>query len=248
MRPASYNRCATPIVRDTLKLNLREASCCRVDVVNGAAGFLVAGLVSMDDTTWSAWVHASRKDWASASDEKVLPHVAFTTALPVSKCPTTRNVDLAVWASISRSRSTTMRTPTLCTRPALREGRIFRHNTGLNSNPTKRSKIRRACCAFTRSASTVRGDSMAFKMAGLVISENTIRLVCSGWSPRASTKCQLMASPSRSSSVASHTVSAFLARDLSSVTTFLEEGLTSYLGAKSLSMSTLSLPLARSRM
>ena len=133
-------------------------------------------------------------------------------SLPVVKCPTTRNVDLAVWASISRSRSTTMRTPTLCTRPALREGRIFRHNTGLNSNPTKRSKIRRACCAFTRSASTVRGDSMAFKMAGLVISENTIRLVCSGWRPRASTKCQLMASPSRSSSVASHTVSAFLAR------------------------------------
>ena len=89
---------------------------------------------------------------------------------------------------------------------------------------------------------------MAFKMAGLVISEKTMRLVCSSFKPSASIKCQLIASPSRSSSVASHTVSAFLARDFNSVTTFLDEGLTTYLGVKSLSMSTLSLPLARSLM
>ena len=236
------------MVRDTLKLSLRDASCCKVEVVNGAAGFLVDGLVSMDDTTCSAEAQASRKACASDSELKVLPHVAFTTALPVSKCPTTRNVDLAVWPSISRSRSTMMRTPTLWTRPALSEGRILRHNTGLSSNPTKRSRMRRACCAFTRSASTVLGDSMALRMAGLVISEKTMRLVCSSFKPNASMRCQLMASPSRSSSVASHTVSAFFASDLSSVTTFLEEGLTTYLGEKSLSMSTLSFPLAKSRM
>ena len=85
-------------------------------------------------------------------------------------------------------------------------------------------------------------------MAGLVISENTMRLVWSACNPSASMRCQLMASPSRSSSVASHTISAFFARDFSSVTTFLLEALTSYLGAKSFSMSTLSLPLAKSRM
>ena len=89
---------------------------------------------------------------------------------------------------------------------------------------------------------------MALRMAGLVISENTMRLVCSGFKPKASTKCQLMASPSRSSSVASHTVSDFLASAFNSLTTFLLEGLTTYFGLKSLSMSTLSLPLAKSRM
>ena len=141
-----------------------------------------------------------------------------------------------------------MRTPTLCTRPALSEGRILRQSTGLNSNPTKRSRMRRACWALTKSLSTVLGDSMAFRMAGFVISENTMRLVWAGFKLSASIRCQLIASPSRSSSVASHTVSAFFASPLSSVTTFLDDGLTSYFGVKSLSMSTLSLPLARSRM
>ena len=183
------------MVRDTLKLNFLEASCWSVDVVNGAAGFLVAGLVSMEDTTCFAPAHDSRNSCASASELKVLPHVALTTALPVSKCPTTRKVDFAVWASISRSRSTMMRTPTLCTRPALNDGRIFRQSTGLNSKPTNLSRMRLACWALTRSASTVRGDSMAFKMAGLVISEKTMRLVCSSFNPRASIKCQLIASP-----------------------------------------------------
>ena len=63
-------------------------------------------------------------------------HAAFTTALPVLKCPTTRNDDLAVWPSISRSRSTMIRTPTLCTRPALNEGRIFapKHGTQFETN------------------------------------------------------------------------------------------------------------------
>ena len=51
MRPASYNRWATPMVRDTLKLSFLEASCCKVDVVKGAVGFLVAGLVSMELTS-----------------------------------------------------------------------------------------------------------------------------------------------------------------------------------------------------
>ena len=38
------------MVRETLKLSFLEASCCNVDVVKGAAGFLVDGLVSMEDT------------------------------------------------------------------------------------------------------------------------------------------------------------------------------------------------------
>ena len=42
------------MVRDTLNPNFRDASCCRVEVVNGAAGFLVEGFVSMEETVWVA--------------------------------------------------------------------------------------------------------------------------------------------------------------------------------------------------
>ena len=142
------------MVRDTLNPNFRDASCCSVEVVNGAAGFLVEGFVSMEDTVWVAPWQAVRNAWASSSVLNVLLQVALTADLPVPKWPTTRKVDSAVWASISRSRSTMMRTPTLCTRPALSLGLTLRHKTGLRSNPTRRSKMRLACCAFTKSMST----------------------------------------------------------------------------------------------
>src|SRR5690606_1490377 len=52
--PASYNRCANCIVIPTGRYNLRAASCCKVDVVNGAAGLFLAGLVSRSDTLKAA--------------------------------------------------------------------------------------------------------------------------------------------------------------------------------------------------
>ena len=57
-----------------------------------------------------------------------------------------------------------------CTRPADREGFTFLQSTGDNSKPTILSRIRRACCAFTRLRSISRGCSIAFKIAPLVIS------------------------------------------------------------------------------
>ncbi|MNE38008.1 hypothetical protein D3C80_1318870 [compost metagenome] len=48
--PASYKRCATCMVLLTEKPNLREASCCSVDVVKGGAGVLFAGLTSKEFT------------------------------------------------------------------------------------------------------------------------------------------------------------------------------------------------------
>ena len=51
---------------------------------------------------------------------------------------------------ISRSRSTSSRTATLCTRPADSDGRTFFHSTGDSSKPTRRSSTRRACWALTR--------------------------------------------------------------------------------------------------
>gem|GEM_PF-2866031 len=44
---ASYNFCATCIVLATEKPSLREASCCSVDVVNGAEGVFFHGLTSI---------------------------------------------------------------------------------------------------------------------------------------------------------------------------------------------------------
>ena len=66
-------------------------------------------------------------------------------------------------AMISRSRSTSSRTATLCTRPADSDGRTFFHSTGDSSKPTRRSSTRRACWALTRFMSTVRGFSIASK-------------------------------------------------------------------------------------
>ena len=85
MRPASYNRWATPIVLFTLKPSFREASCCKVEVVNGAAGFLVEGFVSTEDTVCVAPAHASKNPCASLSVLKDLLHAALTMALPVPK-------------------------------------------------------------------------------------------------------------------------------------------------------------------
>ncbi len=140
---------------------------------------------------------------------------SFPEASLASNQASILNVLMGVNALISLSLSAISLTATLCTRPALRLFRILilRQSTGDSSNPTIRSSIRLACCAFTRFISTVRGDfTAAFRMAGLVISWKTILLVVLGSSPSTSHKCQLMASPSRSSSVASHTSPDFFAR------------------------------------
>ena len=94
----------------------------------------------------------------------------------------------------------------------------------------------------------VLGFSMAFKMAVLVISLNTMRLVFSAFKPKTSNKCQLMASPSRSSSDANHTVSASLAYFFNSATNFFFSSGTSYLGAKPFLTSMAPSPDDKSRM
>ena len=53
---------------------------------------------------------------------------------------TTRNAASVLNLFTSRSRSTTKRTATDCTRPAESDGFTFFHNTGDSSKPTKRSK------------------------------------------------------------------------------------------------------------
>ena len=72
---------------------------------------------------------------------------------------------------------------------------------------------------------TVRGFSMASRIARLVISWKTMRLVRSTGRPNTSVRCHAMASPSRSSSEASHTVFVFASFASSSTTFFLSPGI-----------------------
>ena len=148
---------------------------------------------------------------------------------------------------ISFSRSTTSLRATDCTLPAERPRWILRQSTGESSKPTSLSSTLRACWAFTRFMSMSLGFCTALSMASFVISWNTMRLVRDLSSPRVSQRCQEMASPSRSSSDASHTVSAAPAAFLSSATTFFLSAGTMYSGRNPFSTSTLSLLSCRSR-
>ena len=47
IKPCSYSLCATLIVRDTPNPSFLLASCCNVDVINGAEGFLFSGFLTM---------------------------------------------------------------------------------------------------------------------------------------------------------------------------------------------------------
>ncbi len=90
--------------------------------------------------------------------------------------------------------------------------------------------MRRDCCASTRSRKSFLGFAIACSMAVLVISWNTMRSTFFASMPSAAQRCQPMASPSRSSSVAIHIFSASLASFLSSVTRFFLSGVISYSG------------------
>ena len=60
------------MVFPTEKYNLREASCCKVEVVKGAAGVFLAGFVSKSAILKLAPTLVSRKAFASSFDLKLL--------------------------------------------------------------------------------------------------------------------------------------------------------------------------------
>ena len=97
--------------------------------------------------------------------------------------------------------------------------------------------MRRVSCASTRSSSISRVSVSARSIAGRVISWKTIRRTgtfgCS-----TSRRCQAIASPSRSSSVASKSSSAFFSFAFRSETTFFLRESTTYSGWNPLSTST----------
>ena len=224
----------------TVNPNLRAASCWRVEVVNGGAGLFFTGFLSISVIVNSLSLQDAKKASASSSVLKPCANDALMGWSSTMKTALTLYTDSLLKFSISFSRSTISRTATLCTRPAERLGFSFFHNTGEILKPTILSNTRRACCAFTKPISMVRGVSIAFKMALFVISWKTILFAALGSNPNTWLKCQEMASPSRSSSEASQTVSAFFASFFNSFTTAsLSEGI-SYSGEKSSRLTLIS--------
>ncbi|CCY38268.1 unknown [Tannerella sp. CAG:118] len=155
--------------------NFRAASCCKVDVVKGGAGDFFAGRTEISSIVKFACWQASRKFKASSLVFSRLFNSAFNSiGFPFSDG--IKNVAIIRYEAseikffISFSRSTIRRTATDCTRPADNAGFTFFHSTGESSNPTMRSRTRRACCASTLLISIARGFSIALRMADWVIS------------------------------------------------------------------------------
>ena len=159
------------MVRLTAIPSFRDASCCSVEVVNGAAGLRGAVFCSRLRTPNPPKASAEASASTAAWSER-FPWNSAVNPEPfgAAKRPSMRKSMSETNCSMARSRSTIMRTATDCTRPALSPVRTFFQRTGESSKPTSRSSTRRACWALTRFMSMWRGLSTAFKMAVLVIS------------------------------------------------------------------------------
>ena len=175
------------MVRRTLKPKRADAACCRVEVMNGGGGRVAVFLSTRSRTTNKR----SRKRVTASSATASLPG---RKSLPFSLTTWNRTGDSSfpggslrsrsanasqyssgVNARISRSRSTTSRTATDCTRPADSPRATFDHSNGDSSKPTTRSRKRRACWALTRFSSILPGFANASSTAFLVIWLNTTR-------------------------------------------------------------------------
>ena len=141
----SYNCCAVRIVRCAVKPSLRPPSCCKVDVINGAVGFLFLCFFSTFSTT-NAPTAASKSPFLTC--EAFLPSVIENWLILSSSKRVNFAIKFLVSASIvqyslgsnfsiSASRSQIKRKEGLCTLPADNPGLIFFHNNGERLNPTK---------------------------------------------------------------------------------------------------------------
>jgi len=154
MYPFSYSAWASRIVSREESRSLREASCWSVEVVNGAAGLRRYGLDSTDETVPSVTTPAIAVALASsrctAADVRSAPSSpksrpvatrapstaarrASKDSSPRAKRAVTSQYEADRNAMRSRSRSTTRRVATDCTRPADRPGPILRHSSGETS-------------------------------------------------------------------------------------------------------------------
>ena len=164
MNPFSYRRCATLIACFALIESLRPASCCIVEVVNGALGLRVPGFASRWETDARDAVRmASARSFASVSlrtrtaflssprSSKSVPRARAPPSMRTSRAEkafsgsvASRSVtavasipqyDAETNAMRSRSRSTTRRVAADWTRPAEVPCCTLNHSTGLTSQP-----------------------------------------------------------------------------------------------------------------
>ena len=214
----SYSCCATRIVRDDEKYNLRTLSCCSVEVIKGGDGYFLRCFFSQRLTfkrpcafsrmvsrisfaCSSLFISNCLSFWPSSANNLALKGV-FSFSESASKV----QYSCASNFSISSSRSTNKRSAGLCTRPAESPCCTLRHNSGDKLKPTRWSKARRACWASTKSPDSWRGFAIASETARCVISWNTTRytplFLIIPFSFNISQRCHEIASPSRSGSVA----------------------------------------------
>ena len=206
--------------------SFRLDSCWRVEVVNGGDGFRVTGFSSNPVTVQVLPLRFAVNAFASTPLRTLtffpanrLPVLGSKSAPVATFTPSTVTSfeSNSAWLCASnafksqycadlkarrwRSFITNNLTATDWTLPADNPPAIFRHNNGESVYPTNRSRMRRVSWAWTICSSISRQFFRAFWIASLVISWNTIRFVGTlGLS--SCNRCQLILSPSRSSSVA----------------------------------------------
>ncbi len=134
------------MVRCAEKPSLREASCCRVEVVKGGAGLRLPGFFSTEATLKAAACTAARAAVAAAASPRsnlvsrlpwCLTRRPRNGSEPALTSASTVQYSWVLNRSISSSRSTTRRRATDCTRPAEREPGSLRHRTGERVKPTR---------------------------------------------------------------------------------------------------------------
>ena len=150
----SYRRCATVIVRCAPKPSLREASCCSVEVVNGAAGlrrrcFLstfatvslplaVSRIFCSAARTWVSFVNVNCSTLSPPNtDNRAGNCVEAASGCALSASASIVQYSCALNAVISSSRSTMSRNAGLCTRPADSPRRTFFQSSGDRLKPTR---------------------------------------------------------------------------------------------------------------
>ena len=200
--------------------------------MNGGGACFFRSFVATDRTTKLACSRSDTTAVASASRVTFSACVPFLTTLVSNSggtAPASRakrcQYSSATNRSISASRSHTSFSATDWTRPALRPRRTLSHNSGLSLYPTIRSSTRRACCASTIRWSIERSSFNASSTACLVISLNSSRPILRPFAPSSLARCQPMASPSRSGSVATKIWVTPLAASRSCLMTFLRAGI-----------------------
>ena len=203
------------MVRRGVMPSLREASCCRVEVMKGGRG-VAAACPALDALDGERQVLPSRRpEWRRTSSSMwssmllaVLAVIGWPAkaALPASCGPSWASSVQYSWgtkALISSSRSTTRRMATDCTRPADRPRRIFFHSSG--AELIAHDAVQNAAGLLGVHQILIDGPGVVHALGDHLVGdlvEGDPAWPCRRGRSSSSFRCQEMASPSRSGSVA----------------------------------------------